>query len=76
MGMSFDLKEGDRVQWNDPDEESCSCTGVITEIKYAFDDLLIVDAETEIVVQQDGGGIVECWPSELTVLSRLNPEKA
>lgn len=52
------LKPGDRVYWNDPDEGRCS--GIIT-IKE-----ITIKNDRHIVIEKNDGGVVECFPHELS----------
>lgn len=61
LGNTDFIKVGDRVYWNDPDEEnSCSGLGRVTHLQHdppAADDV--------ISVSKDDGGEIECLLREL-----------
>ena len=52
-----DLRPGDEIFWNDPDEGLCSRYITIQEIDLEGDMLCILDKD---------GGYLECFPHELS----------
>ena len=57
--QALELKHGDQVHWQDPDNGLCSGTLTIGDIS--------VDCETGAIVITDiTGDDIECWPEELS----------
>lgn len=61
-----ELYVGRRVHWTDPDADTCSCDGVIADIK-SEEEYPIIDEDGIVLVNIDGGGTVEAHPLELTL---------
>lgn len=51
------MKSGYEVTWNDPDDDKCTCTGIIKSIEYQ-DDMARIE--------WDDGRYLECYVNELS----------
>lgn len=61
-----ELYVGRRVHWTDPDADTCSCDGVIADIK-SEEEYPIIDEDAMLIVRTDDGDEVMARLWELTL---------